>query len=178
MNAPSPSAPAVSANARSWTSAAVMLAAVALALSGCGTDQPTQPGPGTSAAASTSGTTTSTGSTPEASSPETTSPEQLAASLDWPEGTEDFALNICVSIGETTIQGGGESTDWKLSFDANLLTPADTGTLQVSHASDNTVRYDADITTLTVQPDGTFDATGQDPAGAAFRLTGTCTLSW
>lgn len=172
MNAPS--APAVSANARSWTRAAVMLAAVALALSGCGTDQPTQPDAGNTAAASTSRTTTSTAATPEV----TTSPEELGASLDWPEGTDDFALNICVSIGETTIQGGGESADWKLSFDANLLTPADTGTLQISHASDYTVQYDADITTLTVKPDGTFDATGQDPAGAAFRLTGTCTLSW
>ncbi len=167
------SARPVTTVARSRAAASVALATLALALTGCGADQPTQPDPGTTAAISAPGPATSAAATPEA-----TSPDQLAATLEWPDGTEDFALNICVSIGETTIQGSGASADWNLTLDANLLSPDDTGTLQVSRASDNAIEYDADITTLTVQPDGTFDATGQDPAGEPFRLNGTCTLSW
>lgn len=163
----------VAPRARRRAGAAVGLAALALALTGCGADQPTQPAPGTTDATSITETPTSPAGTPEA-----TSPAELAATLDWPQGTENFALSICVSIGETTIQGSGASTDWNLAFDANLLTPDDTGTLQISRTSDNAVEYDADITTLTVQPDGTFEATGQDPAGDPFRLAGTCTLSW
>ena len=167
------SAHSVAPTARRRARAALAITAIALALTGCGADQPTQPDPGTTAA--TSFTETST--TPEAT-PEATSPAELTATLEWPEGTENFALTVCVSIGETTIQGAGTSADWNLTIDANLLTPDDTGTLQVSRASDNAIEYDADITTLTVQPDGTFEATGQDPAGDPFRLTGTCTLSW
>ena len=162
----------VAPRARRRAGAAAAITALALALTGCGADQPTQPDPGTTAATSITDTPTSPAATPEA-----TSPAELAATLDRPEGTENYALTICVSIAETTIQGAGASADWNLTFDANLLTPDDTGTLQVSRASDNALEYDADITTLTVQPDGTFDATGQDPAGNPFRLTGTCTLS-
>ena len=167
------SAHSVAPHARRRAGAAVALTALALALTGCGADQPTQPDPGTTAATSVTETPTSPAATPE-----DTSPAELAATLEWPDGTENFALTVCVSIGETTIQGAGASADWNLTFDANLLTPDDTGTLQVSRASDNAIEYDADITTLTVQPDGTFEATGQDPAGDPFRLTGTCTLSW
>ena len=167
------SAQFVATIARSRANAAVALAALALALTGCGADQPTQPDPGTTAATSVAGTSTSAAATPDENNP-----AELAATLEWPDGTEDFTLNICVSIGENTIQGGGASADWTLTFDANLLTPDDTGTLQVSRASDSAIEYDADITTLAVQPDGIFEATGQDPAGEPFRLTGTCTLSW
>ena len=162
----------VAPRARRRVGAAAAITSLALALSGCGADQPAQTDPGTTAATSITETPTGPADTPEA-----TSPAELAATLDRPEGTENYALTICVSIAETTIQGAGASADWNLTFDANLLTPDDTGTLQVSRASDNAIDYDADITTLTVQPDGTFDATGQDPAGNPFRLTGTCTLS-
>lgn len=162
----------VAARARRRAGTAVALTALTLALTGCGADQPTQPDPGTIDTAATE-IPTSPAATPEAASP-----AELAATLDWPQGTEDFALNLCVSIGETTIQGHGASTNWSLTFDANLLTPDDTGTLEVSSASDNAIEYDADITTLTVEPDGTFEAGGQDPAGEPFHLTGTCTLSW
>ena len=102
---------------RRRTTAAVAATALTGALVGCGGAEPAQPDPATTTATDTSATPTSAAPTPAAATP-----AQLVAALDWPQGTEDFALSICVSIGESTIQGAGGSGDWTLSFDANLLT--------------------------------------------------------
>lgn len=103
-----------------------------------------------------------------------------SASLTWPQGTEDFTLSVCVSIGANTIQGAGRSTNgkWSLSFDANLLEPDDTGTLAVSQASDGAVVYDAAITSLTVKNDGSFAGSGGDLGETPFKITGTCDVTW
>ena len=102
-----------------------------------------------------------------------------SASLSWPQGTDDFTLSVCVSIGANTIQGAGDSTSgkWSLSFDANLLQPDDTGTLAVSQASDKVIVYNAAITSLTVKDDGSFAGTGEDLGGVPFEITGTCDVT-
>ena len=92
----------IAPRARRRVGAAAVITALALALTGCGADQPAQPDTGTSAATSITEPPTSSAATPHA-----ISPAELAATLEWPEGTEDLALNICVSIAETTIQGSG-----------------------------------------------------------------------
>lgn len=103
-----------------------------------------------------------------------------SASLTWPQGTDDFALSVCVSIGAITIQGAGDSTSgkWSLSFDANLLQPDDTGTLAISQASDKVTVYNATITSLTVKDDGSFAGTGEDLGGLPFKISGTCDVTW
>lgn len=104
----------------------------------------------------------------------------MTASLTWPQGTGEFPLNVCSSVGEHTIQGGGTSEDgeWNLVLDANLLAAGDTGTLTVSQTSDMSVVYDADVTDLTVQSDGSFSGSGTDAAEAPFTITGTCLVTW
>lgn len=103
-----------------------------------------------------------------------------SASLTWPQGTDEFALNVCTSIGEHTIQGGGNSASgkWNLVLDGNLLKPGDTGKLTVSQTSDMSVVYDADLTALTVAADGSFTGAGEDVAKAPFTITGTCDVTW
>jgi hypothetical protein len=103
-----------------------------------------------------------------------------SASLTWPQGKDDFALNVCTSIGEHTIQGGGNSANgkWNLVLDGNLLKPGDTGQLTVSQKSDMSVVYDARLTALTVAADGSFTGAGEDAAKARFTITGTCDVTW
>ncbi len=103
-----------------------------------------------------------------------------SASLTWPQGTDTFALNICTSVGEHTIQGGGNSDGgkWNLVLDGNLLKPGDTGRLTVSQKSDMSVVYDAKLTDLTVAPDGSFTGSGEDASKARFTITGTCDVTW
>lgn len=103
-----------------------------------------------------------------------------SASLTWPQGTDDFALNVCVSIGPHTIQGGGNSASgkWNLVLDGNLLQPGDTGKLTVSQKPDMSVVYDANLTALTVAADGSFTGAGEDAAKAPFTITGTCDVTW
>jgi|GEM_PF-5190950 hypothetical protein len=103
-----------------------------------------------------------------------------SASLTWPQGTDAFTLNICTSIGEHTIQGGGNSDGgkWNLVLDGNLLKPGDTGRLTVSQKSDMSVVYDAKLTDLTVAPDGSFTGSGEDASKARFTITGTCDVTW
>lgn len=103
-----------------------------------------------------------------------------SASLTWPQGTDTFALNICTSIGEHTIQGGGNSDGgkWNLVLDGNLLKPGDTGRLTVSQKSDMSVVFDAKLTDLTVAPDGSFTGSGEDASKARFTITGTCDVTW
>ncbi|HQR25483.1 MAG TPA: hypothetical protein PLP61_00450 [Nocardioides sp.] len=105
---------------------------------------------------------------------------ETTASLTWPQGVGEFPLNVCASVGEHTIQGGGTSEDgtWNLVLDANLLAAGDTGTLTVSQTSDMSVVYDADVTDLTVQSDGSFTGSGMDAAEAPFTITGTCDVTW
>ena len=102
----------------------------------------------------------------------------LAAVLTWPQGTDDFVINLCASVGENTILGAGENDEWSLNFDANLLESGDTGILTVSTKSDMAVEYSADVTSLTVNPDGSFTGSGQDASQAPFTITGTCIVSW
>ena len=117
---------------------------------------------------------------PGAGAPSGPAVQGWTAMLTWPKGTDQFALNICTSIGEHTIQGGGNSGDLNLAFDANLLNAGDVGRLSVSQrtGSDMPVVYDATITSLTVKADGTFSGEGQEAGGAAFSVSGTCELSW
>lgn len=103
-----------------------------------------------------------------------------SASLTWPQGTDEFALNVCTSIGEHTIQGGGDSATgkWNLVLDGNLLESGDTGKLTVSQKSDMSVVYDARLTALKVAADGSFTGAGEDAARAQFTITGTCDVTW
>ena len=167
---------AVAARARLATATASAAAILALLLASCGGGDPTTSDPTAAATPTTAEATPAMESTPAASDAAATTAH--AASLEWPEGTEQFTVDLCASQGPSTIQGAGNAPDWQLYFDANLLNTGDTGTLQVSRASDKVIEYDADILTLTVQPDGTYDATGADAGGATFRLTGTCGISW
>ena len=117
---------------------------------------------------------------------DSTTPAQVSparatsASLTWPQGTDNFALNICTSIGEHTIQGGGNSDSgkWNLVLDGNLLKPGDTGKLTVSQKSDMSVVYDAHLTALTVAADGSFTGSGEDAARSPFTITGVCDVTW
>ena len=114
-----------------------------------------------------------------ASSPASAATANPTASLTWPKGTDEFPLNVCASVGKNTIQGGGSTDAWNLQFDANLLEAGDEGTLIVSDKQQGmTVVYDAKITSLTVNPDGSFTGAGQDAGQSPFTITGTCTVSW
>lgn len=155
-----------------------MLAAAlvgAAALSGCG---------GSSDDGESAPAATATAEQPAASEAATAAAggdaQAWSASLTWPAGSNEFSLNICTSIGEHTIQAGGDTTDgaYNLVLDANLLESGDTGTLTVSQKSDMTVVYDADVTELTVQSDGSFSGSGQDAGQAPFTITGTCLVTW
>lgn len=116
--------------------------------------------------------------------PVTTAPDSetrpASAKLTWPQGSDDFALNVCTSIGAHTIQGGGNSDNgrWNLVLDGNLLEPGDTGKLTISQKSDMSVVYDAKLTALTVTADGSFTGSGEDAAKATFTITGTCDVTW
>lgn len=160
-------------SAQALTAGALLLV---MALAGCTSD---------GGAAGSAPTPTDTATSPtEAAGTGSTAPSQavapsaLSASLTWPKGVDDFALNICSSIGEHTIQGGGNADGWNLVLDANLLNPGDTGTLTVSQKSDMTVVYDARVTSLTVSQDGSFTGSGQDASQAPFTITGTCDAQW
>lgn len=155
-----------------------MLAAAlvgAAALSGCG---------GSSDDGESAPAATATAEQPAASEAATAAAggdaQAWSASLTWPTGSNEFSLNICTSIGEHTIQAGGDTTDgaYNLVLDANLLESGDTGTLTVSQKSDMTVVYDADVTELTVQSDGSFNGSGQDAGQEPFTITGTCMVTW
>ena len=142
-------------------------------LSACGgstDDSSTPPTAAPGIALGSEGTTPAEGGVAQAKS----------ASLTWPQGTDDFALSVCVSIGANTIQGAGDSTSgkWSLSFDANLLQPDDTGSLAVSQAPDKVIVYNAAITSLTVKDDGSFAGNGEDLGGVPFKITGTCDVTW
>ena len=147
-------------------------------LSACGgsasADAPPAQGQAATAAASASESSGSAAPAPAV-------PAELTgtASLTWPEGTVDFPLNVCASQGPNTIQGGGSTDEWDLMFDANLLEAGDEGTLVVSDNKQGmAVVYDATITSLTVNADGTFTGAGQDASNAPFTISGTCTVSW
>lgn len=154
---------------------------VALALAGCGAGSGgSATEPVATAPAVTPATDPTATDVPGAAAPSDPAVQGWTATLTWPRGTDPFALNVCTSIGEHTILGGGNSGDLNLSFDANLLNSGDTGRLSVSQrtGSDMPVVYDATITSLTVKADGTFSGSGQDAGGAAFSVSGTCELSW
>lgn len=161
---------AVAVRPRRAAATATTAAILTILLAGCGGGDPAPTDPAAAAVP------TAAESTPAA--PDAPAITARAAALEWPEGTEQFTVDLCASQGPSTIQGASTSADWQLYFDANLINPGDTGTLQVSRASDKVIEYDADILTLTVQPDGTFESTGADASGATFRLTGTCGISW
>jgi hypothetical protein len=148
-----------------------LLIVPALAACGRSTDNPSAP------PAAAAGQATPTDATTPAHGSQT---RARSASLKWPQGTDDFALNICTSIGEHTIQGGGNSTSgkWNLVLDGNLLKPGDAGKLTVSQKSDMSVVYDAALTALTVAADGSFTGSGEDAAKARFTITGTCDVTW
>lgn len=143
------------------------------ALVACGRSPNNAPAP----AAAASSPAPTTDATTAAQGTQARSP---SASLTWPQGTDDFALNVCTSIGEHTIQGGGNSASgkWNLVLDGNLLKPGDTGKLTVSQKSDMSVVYDARLTALTVAADGSFTGAGEDAAKAPFTITGTCDVTW
>lgn len=153
-----------------------LLAAPTLAACGGSSDDTSDPQAGTTSEAPAADTTSST----QASPAQTSANQANSASLTWPQGSDNFALNVCTSVGEHTIMGGGDSDTgkWNLSFDANLLAPGDTGTLTVSQKSDMSVVYDADITALSVAADGSFTGSGEDAAAGQFTITGTCDVSW
>jgi hypothetical protein len=141
------------------------------ALVACGRTANNAPAPAASNPAPTTDATASA---------QVTQARSTSASLTWPQGTDDFALNVCTSIGEHTIQGGGDSASgkWNLVLDGNLLKPGDTGKLTVSQKSDMSVVYDARLTALTVAADGSFTGAGEDAAKARFTITGTCDVTW
>ncbi len=156
----------------------------ASALAGCGGSPDDSTASSTSAGQSS--TSTSQSSTSQSSGTTTGTATQggqaqpLVASLTWPQGTDRFALNVCASIAEHTISGGGtsDSGKWNLVIDANLLKSGDTGSLTVTQKSDMTVTYDARITALTVAADGTFSGSGEDVGKVPFSITGTCDVTW
>jgi hypothetical protein len=154
------------------------------ALTGCGgstDDSSTTPPAAVSQAPTADVTTPADATTSAQGSPTQGSPAQgTSASVTWPQGTDEFTLNVCTSIGEHTIQGGGDSGNGELdlSFDANLLESGDTGTLTISQTSDMSVVYDADVTALTVNADGSFTGSGEDASKAPFTITGSCEVTW